>query len=150
MGRGSLRAPGSPLAWLLLLLLLLRRPWSVWGAEAFRGEWERPEGRLGHCQGLEGLNRPPPPSCSSLPGMRRRQDRELERVGKVSLGSAQGFSPELGLRAQTCTLCPTATVLQTRQSGWNPYRLSSSAPPTLLPGFPDTILQWKHSCTSIP
>ncbi|XP_015415705.1 PREDICTED: disintegrin and metalloproteinase domain-containing protein 33 [Myotis davidii] len=36
MGRGPLRAPGSPPpAW--LLLLLLRLPWSVWGAEAFRG-----------------------------------------------------------------------------------------------------------------
>ncbi|XP_070277427.1 disintegrin and metalloproteinase domain-containing protein 33 [Myotis yumanensis] len=40
MGLGSLRAPGPPPAWLLLLLLLLlllRLPWSVWGAEAFRG-----------------------------------------------------------------------------------------------------------------
>ncbi|XP_036178974.1 disintegrin and metalloproteinase domain-containing protein 33 isoform X13 [Myotis myotis] len=37
MGPGSLRAPGSPPPAWLLQLLLLRLPWSVWGAEAFRG-----------------------------------------------------------------------------------------------------------------
>lgn len=38
------------------LLLLLRLSWPVWGAEVFRGEWERAlRGRRSHCQGMKGL-----------------------------------------------------------------------------------------------
>lgn len=45
------------------LLLLLRLPWQVWGAEAFLGEWERaPRGRGGHCQVMEGLK---PRECAA-------------------------------------------------------------------------------------
>lgn len=70
MGRGSRRALGS-LA-LLLLLLLLRLPWPVWGAEAFRGEWEsapRDRHPWRHCQGMEDLK---PWGCA----VRRTGNRE--------------------------------------------------------------------------
>lgn len=56
MGRGYRRTSGSPA---LGLLLLLRLPWQVWGAEAFRGEWEcKSEGQARSLSGMEGLNFP--------------------------------------------------------------------------------------------
>lgn len=86
------------------LLLLLRLPWLVWGAEAFLGEWERaPRGRGGHCQVMEGLK---PRECAA-------GKTGTGRVWKAVLGPIQGLSPVLGLGVQTCVLrspvssCPT-------------------------------------------
>lgn len=75
MGRGPLRAPGlPPPAW--LLLLLLRLPWSVWGAEAFRGEWERPEAQAWSLSGdgeVEQTPNPLPSPGSAPPGQGIRE-----------------------------------------------------------------------------
>lgn len=132
MGRGAPRARGSRAC---LLLLLLRLPWPVWGAEAFQGEWDVPRGagevavrHRGGWEGREGLRR----TCA----------------GTLSC-------PGAGLGAQTDTLCATATVaMAKRGAGGSGGRSPLSSRPSSqnpLPGLSALTSPRPHApmCTSL-
>lgn len=123
MGRGSPRARGSR-AW-LLVLLLLRLPLPVRGAEAFQGEWDVPRG-AGEVAVWDGGPEPPPLPPRN-PHHGGREDRQgLRRTCPGTLSCTWA-----GLAAQTDTLCRAATVAVAKQWGWG------VVPFDQLPRFPN-------------